>query len=168
MSPLSLPSHACYQSLLESYAQIVPFTQFACRVQGIEAVHTHSTSTYTPLIAPTSSSGLSVARMVQLTYTTALRELKSSPPPPPEDQLLLLRLLKNEIIGHGQRKEHVVRLGLLEPLAQILFSTTDFPGNKTPSTSQPTLEHEIRLQATILVGSLATGTSSLPSMRIHP
>ncbi|KAF1353538.1 armadillo-type protein [Delphinella strobiligena] len=99
--------------------------------------------------------------MVQPTCLVALRELKTIPAP--EDQLELLRLLKNDIVGHGQRKELVVRHGLLDPLAQILLSTTKATGKKVslPSTSQLdqpaplSLEHDIRLQATLIVGSLA-------------
>lgn len=103
--------------------------------------------------------------MVQPTCLVALRELKTIPAP--EHQLELLRLLKNDIVGHGQRKELVVRHGLLDPLAQILLSTTKATGKKVslPSTSQLdqpaplSLEHDIRLQATLIVGSLANGSS---------
>lgn len=96
--------------------------------------------------------------MVQPAYLTALRELKTIPAP--QSQLNLLRMLKNDIVGHGQRKELVVRHGLLDPLAEILHSTTKSLGKKSNHSYEdpsdlPTLEHDIRLQATLIVGSLA-------------
>lgn len=99
--------------------------------------------------------------MVQPTYVVALQELKTIPAP--EHQLTLLRLLKNDIVGHGQRKEHVVRQGLLDALAQILLSTTKSNGKKVAPSHTPdqlSLDQDIRLQATLIVGSLANGTST--------
>ena len=95
--------------------------------------------------------------MVQPTYMAALRELKTIPLP--EHQLTLLRLLKNDIVGHNQRKEHVVTQGLLEPLAQILNATIRSTGKKASMETlhRPSLEDDIRLQATLIIGSLANG-----------
>lgn len=98
--------------------------------------------------------------MVQPTYVAALRELKAAPAP--EDQLKLLRLLKNDIVGHAQRKELAVRHGLLDPLAHVLLSTTKSNGKKATTdhafmdnSVALTLDHDIRMQATLIVGSLA-------------
>lgn len=96
--------------------------------------------------------------MVQPTYVTALQELKTLPKP--EDQLRLLRLLKNHIVGHGQRKDVAVRLGLLDPLANILRVGDKSNGKKPIASSysiDSTIEHDIRMQAILIIGSLANG-----------
>lgn len=78
--------------------------------------------------------------MVQPPSLAALHELKTSTQPPLERQLRLLRAIKNDIVGHGQRKKLVVRHGLLDCLVHILSSSPDA---------------EAQLQATLIVASLA-------------
>lgn len=102
----------------------------------------------------------------------ALQELRASPTP--SDQLRLLRLIKNDIVGHGQRKELVVKHGLLDPLSNLIHSVAKTSGKKAThqvngtahspaaSPSPWSIEDEIRLQATLIVGSLANGASTLP------
>ena len=81
-------------------------------------------------------------------------------------QVSVLRVLKNETIGHDQRKEAWVRWGIIPMLARVL-------GRRTPSTSganvaPPELngagtsrpkseEDDACLQAIIVLGSLAQG-----------
>lgn len=81
-------------------------------------------------------------------------------------QLTALRSLKNELIGHDQRKEACVVAGIIPTLAQILRSRR--PG-KAASTepNRSVLNHsgpyvgsegsEAGLQAILIVGSLAQG-----------
>lgn len=77
-------------------------------------------------------------------------------------QVTTLRKLKNETIGHDQRKETWVRWGLVPILAQVLASwrgrnvaTSELNGaaNSKPRSD----EDEPCLQAIIIVGSLAQG-----------
>ncbi|KAH8423027.1 uncharacterized protein LDX57_000783 [Aspergillus melleus] len=86
----------------------------------------------------------------------------------PSSQAAALRTLKNETIGHDQRKEAWIRWGIVPTLAKIL--TCRLPGDKTPATSdidetasdrdhsRPRSEgDEACLQAIIVVGSLVQG-----------
>ncbi|KAL2837870.1 armadillo repeat protein [Aspergillus pseudodeflectus] len=79
-------------------------------------------------------------------------------------QAAALRALKNETIGHDQRKEALVRLGILPMLAHFLASRSlngspgrkgsskhrDLPGSRAEA-------DDAHLQAIILLGSLAQG-----------
>lgn len=80
-------------------------------------------------------------------------------------QAAALRSLKNETIGHDQRKESWVRWGILPVLANILAARQS-PGKGTASAElaggsklrYPTSEEdEACLQAVIILGSLAQG-----------
>lgn len=94
-----------------------------------------------------------------------LSELRSSTSP--ANQVAALRSLKNEIIGHGQRKETWIGLGVLEPLARILNSSRE--NGKKPFRDANGLSHhptaqearsdeeEARLQVIIIIGILAHG-----------
>ncbi|KAI4161705.1 MAG: hypothetical protein LQ342_004713 [Letrouitia transgressa] len=94
-----------------------------------------------------------------------LSELRSSTSP--AIQVAALRSLKNEIIGHGQKKEMWIGLGVLEPLARILNSSKrsgkkpfrDANGLSHHPTAQEARsdEEEARLQAIIIIGILAHG-----------
>lgn len=94
-----------------------------------------------------------------------LSELRSASSP--ASQVKALRDLKNEVIGHEQKKEIWVGLGILTPLARILNSHKGSGKRKHRDTnasgSQPALkvvksdEEEARLQAIIIIGSLAHG-----------
>jgi hypothetical protein len=79
-------------------------------------------------------------------------------------QAAALRALKNETIGHDQRKEALVRLGILPMLAHFLASRSlnGSPGRKGSSKHRElpgsTAEaDDAHLQAIILLGSLAQG-----------
>jgi len=85
----------------------------------------------------------------------------------PASQVKALRELKNDVIGHDQKKEMWVGLGVLNPLVRILSSykgsgkrrrrdTNGNPGQARSKASRND-EEEARLQAVIIVGSLAHG-----------
>lgn len=94
-----------------------------------------------------------------------LSELRSSSSP--AGQVAALRALKNEIIGHEQKKEMWIGLGILDPLVRILHSHKgsgkkryrEIPGpeNSPKRRGNRTDEEEARLQAIIILGSLAHG-----------
>lgn len=113
---------------------------------------------------------------------SALAELSN--PTTPEAQVVALRNLKNEIVGHEQRKELAVTHGVVRPLAGLLREgvrrggkrrhsngVTQETSNGAAATSAPapssrtrqghhdewTREDELRFQATLVVGSLANG-----------
>lgn len=81
-------------------------------------------------------------------------------------QVSILRTLKNETIGHDQRKEAWVKWGIIPMLARVL-------GRRTPSTTSANVapqelngagtsrpkseEDDACLQAIIVLGSLAQG-----------
>ncbi|CAI6329864.1 unnamed protein product [Periconia digitata] len=96
----------------------------------------------------------------------ALTEL--SKPSTPEAQLNALRNLKNEIVGHEQRKELAVIHGIIKPLVGLLKGGTrkEEKGGVTNGSGAPSVverdcewdvDDELRLQATLVVGSLANG-----------
>lgn len=82
-------------------------------------------------------------------------------------QVTALRQLKNEVIGHGQKKQMWVGLGVLTPLTRILnpfkgegkrrARDADIEGSRQPIKEVRTDAEEARLQAIIVVGSLANG-----------
>lgn len=85
----------------------------------------------------------------------------------PASQVRALKLLKNELIGHEQKKEKWVKLGILTTLADILNSskyngkdkhreTTGSDGSSNNQVGQNE-NQQARLQAVIVVGSLAYG-----------
>ena len=92
-------------------------------------------------------------------------------------QVAALRALKNEIIGHEQKKEMWIRLGVLAPLARILNSykgsgkrrhreiNGGAPHAKRRSSSAD--EEEARLQAIVVVGSFAHGQTAGISILTH-
>lgn len=76
-------------------------------------------------------------------------------------QIAILRQLKNETIGHDQRKEALVRGGIIPILADILKSRQPI-GKKyaEQDSSEPKEEKEREvacLQAIIVIGSLVQG-----------
>ncbi|KAL8769840.1 MAG: hypothetical protein Q9209_004278 [Squamulea sp. 1 TL-2023] len=103
-----------------------------------------------------------------------LSELRSSTSS--TNQIAALRALKNEIIGHEQKKRTWVTLGVLAPLARIL-NTPKANGKRRESNGSRLTHHgntafgrtdeeEARLQAIIVVGSLASGGPAfMPSIR---
>lgn len=83
------------------------------------------------------------------------------------EQLSALRALKNEIVGHNQRKEKWIENGVLEPVVKALNtsrSTTSINGKDSRSralSSKPlTGEEAVRLQALQVLASLANGMAS--------
>ena len=94
-----------------------------------------------------------------------LSELRSSSPS--ANQVAALRALKNDIVGHEQRKELWIRLGILAPIARILNANKpngkkrvrDVNGNGHSGKSRTSRsdEEEARLQAIVVVGSFANG-----------
>lgn len=82
------------------------------------------------------------------------------------EQVAVLRLLKNDLIGHDQRKEAYVLGGILPALSQVLGAC--WPGKAAAAESngaalgqsgffQSPEETEACLQAILIVGSLAQG-----------
>jgi len=94
-----------------------------------------------------------------------LSELRSASSP--ASQVAALRALKNEVIGHEQKKEMWIGLGVLAPITRILNTHRgsgkkrhrDVNGstNKSKQRGGRSDEEEARLQAVIIVGSLAHG-----------
>lgn len=97
---------------------------------------------------PTRRSDCRCDNMVQPPCLIALQELQTFPDL--ARQVDCLRRLKNDIVGHGLRKQLVVRNGLLRSLQQVLSV-------KSGGASTGDVENEVRLQATLIVGSLAEG-----------
>lgn len=86
----------------------------------------------------------------------------------PDTRLDELRVCKNEIIGHEEKKSLWVRGGLLKYLTEILILHTGQPGS-TPKRHQGRSEQEeARLQAIIVVGSIAQGQYSTGFTRLVP
>ena len=95
-----------------------------------------------------------------------LTELRS--PSTPASQVAALRALKNEIIGHEQKKELWICLGVVTPIVRILHTSKGVGKRKSreingaPKHKEKKIvrtdEEEARLQAIIIVGSLAQGT----------
>lgn len=106
--------------------------------------------------------------MVQAPSLAAIEALSSAASTP--EQLEILRQLKNGIVGHDQRKELVVRNGLLESLVHIIRSKAPaIDGSAIPgigSNARPwTQEDELRLQAIFVLGSIASaGPAYLPPL----
>lgn len=80
------------------------------------------------------------------------------------EQNVALRTLKNETIGHVQKKEKWIELGILEPIVKVLAlnRTPVQPNGKDSQTSSaPTRdlseEQLARLQALELLGIFASG-----------
>jgi type II secretory pathway pseudopilin PulG len=78
-------------------------------------------------------------------------------------QITALRALKNELIGHDQRKEALAAEGIIPALSQVLTSrwpATNQNESALPqdrSTQKSPEDCEACLQATLVVGSLAQG-----------
>ncbi|KAF2083877.1 ARM repeat-containing protein [Saccharata proteae CBS 121410] len=85
----------------------------------------------------------------------------------PTSQVTALKQLKNFIVGHDQRKELVVRRGIVPQLARVLQANAKSAGKRKSHqmnggaaaavSEEQSCEDEIRIQATLIVGSLAQG-----------
>lgn len=94
-----------------------------------------------------------------------LSELRSASSP--SSQIAALRALKNEVIGHEQKKEMWIGLGVLAPITRILNThkahgkrrhrDINSTANHAKQKNDRSDEEEARLQAIIIVGSLAHG-----------
>ncbi|RAR02727.1 ARM repeat-containing protein [Stemphylium lycopersici] len=109
--------------------------------------------------------------MGRSTIPSALSELSN--PTTPEAQVTALQNLKNEIVGHEQRKELAVTHGVVKPLAGLLRAEARKGGKRRRNVANGssvglfsdaqsgveewTTEDELRFQATLVVGSLANG-----------
>ncbi|KAF1844702.1 ARM repeat-containing protein [Cucurbitaria berberidis CBS 394.84] len=109
--------------------------------------------------------------MGRSTIPLALNELSN--PSTPEAQVAALQNLKNEIVGHEQRKELAVTHGVVKPLAGLLRAEARKGGKRRRNVTNGhgsglfsetrrnlvewTTEDELRFQATLVAGSLANG-----------
>lgn len=116
--------------------------------------------------------------MGRSTIPSALNELSN--PSTPETQVTALQNLKNEIVGHEQRKELAVTHGVVKPLAGLLRAEARKGGKRRRNVTNGsslglfseaqsgleewTTEDELRFQATLVVGSLANGERAMPKM----
>jgi armadillo repeat-containing protein 8 len=79
----------------------------------------------------------------------------------PATQVTALKQLKNDIVGHELRKELIVKNGILEPLVRIIENGSSGKRRRrdggAPLLAIPTDEDEARLQATLILGSIADG-----------
>ena len=91
--------------------------------------------------------------MFERNLIQTIEALRQSPPDLAA-QTVVLKQLKNDLVGHHQRKEIVVEHGLVELLVGILTQHEAPAHGDQDSWSQ---EDDLRLQATITLGSLATG-----------
>lgn len=88
------------------------------------------------------------------------------------EQVASLRALKDEVVGHAQRKEKWVEQGVLESLVKMLQtsrSPSRFTGKEARNiTAHPRVladDELVRLHALQLIASFANGKSSLASMQ---
>lgn len=83
------------------------------------------------------------------------------------EQTVALQALKNEIVGHVQKKEAWIGLGVLDPIVRTLTSSrSQAKLNGKDATSQllsrPLSEEDsVKLQALQLVASFANGTMEI-------
>lgn len=93
-----------------------------------------------------------------------LSQLRSARTVP--EQTAALRALKNEIVGHAQKKELWIGLGVLEPIVRTLASGQSHLKQNGKDARLPVVqralsdEESVRLQALQLVASFANGTSN--------
>ncbi len=77
-----------------------------------------------------------------------------------DEQIASLRRLKNDIVGHDHRKELVVKQGIIEPLVEIVArKSTRRNLSSEDALSLLAADDEARLQAILLLGSIANGGS---------
>ncbi|WPH04204.1 ARM repeat-containing protein [Acrodontium crateriforme] len=106
--------------------------------------------------------------MVQTVLEAAIETLNNAASV--DQQIAALRLLKNEAVGHDQRKELMVRRGLVDILIAVLSTATKVTGKRRRSDVNGTAplyhshswshEDQARLQAVLLLGTLANGGAS--------
>lgn len=93
-------------------------------------------------------------------------------PSTPSAQIAALKRTRNAIIGHPEKKQSVIGLGIIDALQKTLTSSSKARGKRrtqaTNGSSSPqesglswSHDDEICLQSIVLLGSLAHGTRSL-------
>jgi hypothetical protein len=105
------------------------------------------------------------ANMVQATSLAAIEALRHADSA--YQQIESLRKLKNSIVGHDQMKELAVKQGVVELLVRIVSSppTSEYNGAATGHGQARAEQDAARLQATIIIGSLASGgTAYVPPL----
>ena len=75
----------------------------------------------------------------------------------PKTRVAALRNLKNELIGHDEKKEAWVRSGVLKYIATVLEQGASPDIKASQRVEGRSEQEEARLQAIIVVGSLAQG-----------
>jgi hypothetical protein len=103
--------------------------------------------------------------MVQATSLAAIEALRNADSA--YQQIESLRKLKNSLVGHDQMKELAVKQGVLELLVKIVSSppTSEYNGAATGHAQARVEQDGARLQATIIIGSLASGgTAYVPPL----
>lgn len=98
--------------------------------------------------------------MAKISSMPILAQLRQ--PGSPEEEIHALRALKNEIIGHEQRKGMWIGLGILEPVVQASTAKASRDSQKTrqertPDDESLDKEEALRLEALSILGSLAYG-----------
>lgn len=84
------------------------------------------------------------------------------------EQLAALRSLKNDIVGHVQKKEKWIEAGILEPVVKILNTSRSATSHRRSSSTNTQLysdalspEEAVRSQALQVLASFANGTCTL-------
>jgi armadillo repeat-containing protein 8 len=97
--------------------------------------------------------------MVQSPVMIALEEIRA--PTNPAAQIAALKYIKNDIVGHDQRKASLLRGGLPIYLTRILETKSAHElnrhVNRQNSHSNWSEHDELRLHAILITGSLAQG-----------
>ncbi|KAI9674322.1 MAG: hypothetical protein M1829_003723 [Trizodia sp. TS-e1964] len=82
-------------------------------------------------------------------------------PTSPNSLVTALRALKNELVGHEEKKEAWMALGIIDPLQKILMDhgskETEEPSSPSSDMSNWSERDLARLEATIIIGSLCQG-----------
>lgn len=113
-------------------------------------------------------------KMRQVSTAPVLAELNN--PSTLEAQAQALRALKNEVIGHQQRKDLWIRHGVVGPLARILNKQRSSTPRWQDAPTQPmtrvgseprSTDEDVLVQAIIIIGSLAQGASLITPVLIR-
>lgn len=80
----------------------------------------------------------------------------------PPEQISVLKAMKNQLVGHPEKKELAVASGVLDPIIRLIYnrpaSRNDSKSHDHTFASRPVSEEElVRLQGLQIVASIATG-----------
>lgn len=94
--------------------------------------------------------------MVQAPFPALIQHLSQSGR---ADVVTTLRQIKNTLIGHPHRKEDAVRHGLIQPLLDVILSSSSTPKapNGSAHTTTSSLQHQVRLEAATIISSISAG-----------